>query len=220
MKKQIAIIGILILLGTLILCDFNPTMATPPSRVEYDVTITLNYSLQLFFNQSTHETVSSINYDNNHNEKSRIIHGVCYETWRPCYVKNNGLANLTNVSIVSDEELIEIIAVLEVNETFSINLSELRYSNSGSEILNEQGVYAKIYLVAPKSEGQHIFEFNGFSISFMLFALIPIILGVFYSIQYKRKKKKSYISIIIIMIILTIICLLLSYFSGSAMISA
>lgn len=222
MKEYSLIIGITILLGTVVFCECDSSIAVVPPHWEYDVTVTHNASIQLFVNESTYETVSDIKYDSNHNEISRTIHGVLADTifsYDGVYVKNIGKVNLTDMAVFSNishsnQYLIEV-SFLEVNETIFIDIDTLNFTDQSSiEIQTEQGVYAKIYSITPESSGCCFFEFNGLSVSFILLAIISIFTGIFSGIRYKRNKKGSYLIILITTIILASVFLLVSYFSG------
>jgi len=213
---------ITIILGFIGFFGCNSIAVLPP-HWEYDLTVFNDASLQLFINQSPYEIVIDIDYDNNHNEISRTIHGFLYDTifsYERVYFKNNGTVNLTNVVIFSnvsypDLYITDTVPFLGINETYFISIDRYNWSEFSSiEIHTEQGVYAKIYSVSSKAGSYQTFEFNIFTISFVLLTFISILIGIIFGIQYKRNKKRYFLIILITSIILAFIFLILSYLSG------
>ena len=75
--------------------------------------------------------------------------------------------------------------------------------------------YSVIYPYSSYDSSSCIFEFNIFSILFLIFVIITMTATIFFFIKFRKIKKKSYLIIFLISLIATIIFSILFYIAGS-----
>ncbi len=210
MKKLTLIIGFIAIFILLVHSNIRVDSAPSPS-VEYDLTNLYNFSLDLSNNGKNSETIINWWKDENsycegcqidENMRPRLVHGVFY-TDEKLLIKNNGDTNLTNVTVIGFERIIEIISLLAPNESFPILYYD--FFGTDTEIFTDQGVYAKIYTIDPGSGNCWTFQFTIFSFIFLIFAILTAVFSIFYLFKYKKIKKKSYLIIFTITITIAIL---------------
>ena len=227
MKKEI-----LIFVGFVFLVLFIPSnnvqANVPAPEVHYTIYNTYDMHLEIIAS-SKQESVTSwwinatsycIGCEGNPAYIPRTINGSLFYYIDRVMIKNNGTSNLTNISIRKENQLLQTIAVLLPNASFTLNESYLYDSYVHLQIITDEGAYLDIMLVRPTGiGGGAYFWFSPTVISLIVVACILFCLSGISLFLYYKKHSKRYILLAFALIVIAILVLLIAYYTGLMMIA-